>query len=494
MTPKKLSISFLVLLTLFTSCKKFLDVNHTPNNPISVTPAVQLPNTTIGIAFASANDLDRVTSALVQHIAGTANQTLGYDVFNFSGAFDNSWTGELYDGAISNLLLMIKNDSTSPIYTGVAKLELAYAFSMVIDLWGDAPYSEAGKGLDNLKPRFDKVQDIYQGNSNLGITSLFDLVRAGIADLNKGGGLYKPGVDDIVYGGNVAKWKRMGNTLMLKFAIQLTNVNPALATSVINEVLASADGYINSSSLDFAVPFSSTVGNQNPLYTFNNVNRAGDQMLSLRLLNLSKSLNDTVRLAKFFTKPNGRFTAFDNGSTAAAPTQATRSRYNTYLTGDRAGDAASGKAGGDSSIKLLTWFQVNFILAEAVVRLGVPGDANAWYQQGIRASMQKVGIDTAAISAYFAANPAVVTLSGTPEEQVKQIITQKYIAWIGNGIEAYNDYRRTGYPVLALPLNAGGDNPNVIPARLPYTNQELSRNPNAPNPRPQVDVKLWWAK
>jgi hypothetical protein len=108
--------------------------------------------------------------------------------------------------------------------------------------------------------------------------------------------------------------------------------------------------------------------------------------------------------------------------------------------------------------------------------------------------MQKVGIDTAAISAYFAANPAVVTLSGTPEEQVKQIITQKYIAWIGNGIEAYNDYRRTGYPVLALPLNAGGDNPNVIPARLPYTNQELSRNPNAPNPRPQVDVKLWWAK
>ncbi|MES1249313.1 MAG: SusD/RagB family nutrient-binding outer membrane lipoprotein, partial [Chitinophaga rupis] len=224
------------------------------------------------------------------------------------------------------------------------------------------------------------------------------------------------------------------------------------------------------------------------------VNRSSDQMLSLRLLNLMKSLNDTVRLAKFFTKPGGKFSGFDNGSTATPPTQATRSRYNTYLTGDRSGDAASGKAGGDSSIKLLTFFQVNFILAEAVVTLGITGDANAYYQAGIKASMQKVGMDTAAISQYFTDNPTVVTLAGTPDQQVQQIITQKYIAWIGNGIEAFNDYRRTGYPVLALPQNATGDNPNVIPTRLPYTNQELSRNPNAPNPRPKVDVKLWWAK
>jgi hypothetical protein len=108
--------------------------------------------------------------------------------------------------------------------------------------------------------------------------------------------------------------------------------------------------------------------------------------------------------------------------------------------------------------------------------------------------MQKVGMDTAAISRYFTDNPMVVNLAGTPDQQVQQIITQKYIAWIGNGIEAFNDYRRTGYPVLALPQNATGDNPNVIPTRLPYTNQELSRNPNAPNPRPKVDVKLWWAK
>src|SRR6202030_1828427 len=96
--------------------------------------------------------------------------------------------------------------------------------------------------------------------------------------------------------------------------------------SVIASVLA-GNNYINSNALDFAVPFSSSTGNQNAIYDFNAVNRPGDQMLSLRLLNLAKSLNDTLRLSKIFTKPNGVFTAFDNGSSGVAPVQATRSQY-----------------------------------------------------------------------------------------------------------------------------------------------------------------------
>ncbi|HET9823946.1 MAG TPA: SusD/RagB family nutrient-binding outer membrane lipoprotein [Chitinophagaceae bacterium] len=163
---------------------------------------------------------------------------------------------------------------------------------------------------------------------------------------------------------------------------------------------------------------------------------------------------------------------------------ATRSKYNTYLTG----------VSGEAPIRILTNFQVQFILAEAALVLGTPGDANAYYQAGITASMQKVGMTAAEIADYFASNPSVVTLSGTIDDQLKQIITQKYIAWIGNGIEAYDDYRRTGYPVLTLVNNAAGDNPNVIPTRLPYTPAELAANPNAPKPRPKTDVKLWFAK
>ncbi|RTL58554.1 MAG: SusD/RagB family nutrient-binding outer membrane lipoprotein [Sphingobacteriales bacterium] len=480
---RRISIVSLLLLVMFTSCKKYLDINQTPNNPLNVPASTILPTATVAVAFANSNDLNRATSAIVQHIAGVANQTAAYDVYNLDGSFDNQWNFEIYNGAVNNLQILIdQNSANNPAYSGIAKLQLAYIISVAADIWGDVPYSQAGQGLKYEQPRFDKVQDIYQGNSGLNITSLFDLVKSGLADLTKTSTL-KPGTDDIVYKGDLTKWTRMGNTLLLKLAIQLTNVNPTLAKSTISSVLT-ANTYINANNLDFEVPFGPSVGNQNAIYTFNTLNRPGDQMLSSRFLALERSLNDTVRLAKLFTKPNNVFTSYDNGSTAAAPTNANRSKYNTFFTG----------ATGEAPIRLLTNAQVNFILAEAALVLGTTGDANAYYQAGIRAHMSKIGMTTAEIDNYFNTNPSVVTLSGTNDDKLKQIITQKYISLVGNGIEAFNDYRRTGYPVLALPLNAAGDNPNVIPTRLPYTPAELARNPNAPNPRPKTDVKLWWAK
>ncbi|MEP6711176.1 MAG: SusD/RagB family nutrient-binding outer membrane lipoprotein [Ferruginibacter sp.] len=507
---KRIAYLFLLFIT-FASCKKFLDVNTTPNNPVSVPPSTILPTTTIGLAFANSNDLCRATSALVQYIAGVANQTAAYDVYNLDGSFDNQWNGEIYGNTLNDLQILIDQNSTSsPAYSGIAKLEMAYVYSMATDIWGDVPYSQAAQGLKFAAPRFDKQEDIYQGNPALNITSLFDLVKSGLADIAKTPNLLSPGSDDLVYKGDLTKWARMGNTLLLKFAIQISNKNPALATSTIASVIT-GNNYINTNALDFEVPFAATVGNQNPIYNFDNVNRSGDQMLSARLLTLERNLNDTIRLSKFFTKPllpggatgTPTFVAFDNGATSAVPplsitvggntTYFLRSKYGTYLTG-AAEPLTTTTPGGQAPIRILTNAQVQFILAESALILGTTGVANTYYQAGITASMQKVGMTAAEITNYFATNPAVVILSGTTEEQRLQIITQKYISWIGNGIEAFNDYRRTGYPVLTLVNNAAGDNPNVIPTRLPYTTTELSSNPNAPNPRPKTDVKLWFAK
>jgi hypothetical protein len=509
---KKIAFILLIAAIGIASCKKgFLDVNKTPNNPLAVPPTTILPNITIGMAFANGNDLNRAASAIVQHIAGVANQTQAYDVYLLDGNFDNQWNFEIYNGCINNMQVLIDQyATTSPAYSGVAKLEMAYVFSMATDIWGDVPYSQAGKGLKFENPRFDKQEDIYQGNASLGIVSLFDLVKDGMADLDKPS-ILKPGLkDDFVYGGDLTKWKRMGNTLLLKFAMQIANRNPALAKSTIQSVLT-ANNYINSNSLDFEVPFASAVNTRNPIFDFNNNLRLTDQMLSSRLLALSRSLNDTVRLAKFFTKPllpggatgTPTFVSFNNGSTAAAPVSSItvgpnvyslRSKYNTYLTGTPE-PLITNPAGGQAPIRLLTNFQVDFIAAEAMVTLGVtaPITADSFYKAGIRASMTKVGMTPVEIQTYFNDNPTVVTLAGTVAQQQQQIITQKYIAWIGNGIEAFDDYRRTGFPILALPLNAQGDNPNVIPTRLPYTPNELARNPFAPNPRPKTDVKVWWA-
>src|SRR5205814_8963590 len=129
----------------------------------------------------------------------------------------------------------------------------------------EVPYSQAAQGLKFTAPVFDKQEDIYQGNASLGITSLFDLVKSGLADLAKSPNVFIPGADDIVYKGDLTKWIKLRNTLLLKLAIQVSGKNPALATSTIASVLT-GNNYINSNTLDFEVPFAATVGNQNALY------------------------------------------------------------------------------------------------------------------------------------------------------------------------------------------------------------------------------------
>ena len=127
------------------------------------------------------------------------------------------------------------------------------------------------------------------------------------------------------------------------------------------------------------------------------------------------------------------------------------------------------------------------------MRFGTTGDANTYYQNGIKASMKSVGMTDAEITTYFTANPTVVALSGTTDNKLSQIITQKYIASVGNAIESYNDYRRTGYPVLTQPLTTAGDDPTTLPTRYSYPTSEGASNPNQPNPRPKTNVKVWWA-
>ncbi|WP_310394492.1 SusD/RagB family nutrient-binding outer membrane lipoprotein [Hymenobacter sp.] len=488
---------------------EFLDVNQTPNNPLSVSPSALLNGVEVTTGFAVGNDLGRVADLLVQHTAGIANQPRTYDTYLLRGNYDNQWNNELYGGSLINAQQIINlTQEASPVYAGYAKILKAYNFALATDLWGDIPYSDALQGnlaAPNLQPRFDKQEDIYKGNAALGIQSLFDLVREGLADLDKPSAL-RPGTDDLIYfrgsvttsAAAVVKWKKFGNTLLLKLANTISKKEPALAASVINEVVAKGTGaYMTDNSDDAEVPFGTTVGNQNPFYAYNFVNRPDDQMLSQRFLDSLNRLKDP-RLPQFFTTvpatagivtPFGRFAGYDNGGTAAVPVRGSRSRYASYVVG----------ASGEAPVRLVTNFQRAFILAEAVLTLPgvtVPGQtAQSLFEAGIRASMAKAGLSAVDITTYFAANPGVVTLAGPVERQRNQIITQKWIAWTGNGYEAYNDFRRTGYPKLALVTNPSSESPVSIPARLYYPNVEITSNAaNIPTPQPLTTVKVWWAE
>jgi hypothetical protein len=488
----KIIVIIILSLSAGSCSKSYLDVNNDPNTVSDVPARLLLPNTTVSMAFANSNELGKAAALLMQY---NANTNLGsvagaYDIWNIGG-FDGQWTSEIYNGTLNNLGIIIqKTQGTSPAYSGIAKLEFAYTMSMTTDLWGDVPYSQAAQGLDAnglLKfpqPRFDAQMDIYLGNSAKGITSLFNLVRQGLAEIASPSVL-KPSGDDMVYGGNLSKWTRFGNSLLLKFALQVSNVAPDTTKSVINSVLAGAP-FIDdiNGTLDFNVPFNPANPNA---YYLQDIGGSipNTQMLSNRFLALERSLNDSLRLSKFYTKPAATFVGADNGSPFTPPLQATRSVYGTYVLGPT--------RSGEAPVRLITAFRNYFILAEAALRFGTTGDPNTYYQNGIRASMLSTGLTAADVNAYFAANPTIVTLSGTTDQKLQQIITQKYIASVGNAIESYNDYRRTGYPVLAPPLTTGGDDPTTFPKRYPYTTTEGASNPNQPNPRPKTNVKVWWA-
>jgi hypothetical protein len=467
-------------IVLGTSCKKFLDVNNDPNNPIDVPAKTLLPVTSVGIGWAASNELGRAAGVLMQYNAGILGNAAGYDNW-IIGSLDNQWNSEVYGGTLNNLEILIsKTEGSSPAYSGIAKLQKAYILSIATDLWGDVPYSQAGKGLIYPQPAFEAQQDIYLGNSSRGIVGLLGLVRSGLADLAKPSASL-PSTDDIIYGGNLAKWTRAGNSLLLKFAMQVSNVAPDTTKSVINSILASTATYIDDPTLDLNIPFSGANPNAYYLQDFGGSNPNG-QMLSNRFLALMRSQNDSLRLSKYYTKPAATFIGYDNASPFAAPAQGTRSVYGTYVAG----------TGGDAPVHLVTSFQSAFILAEAALMFGTTGDPNAYYQLGIRRAMKTAGIADADVNAYFTANPTIVTLTGTTADKRKQIITQKYIASVGNAIESYNDYRRTGFPVLAQPLVTAGDDPNTLPKRYPYTTTEGNANPNQPNPRPKTNVKVWW--
>ena len=147
------------MLLSASGCKKdeFLDVNQNPNNPTVVDVPVLLTGVILTTGFANSNDLGRVSSLLIQHLSGTANQPAQYDIYNIRGSFDNQWNGELYGGALVNAkqLIDVATQKNSPAYSGIGKLLLAYNFALTTDLYGDVPYSQALQGLGNLSPRFD---------------------------------------------------------------------------------------------------------------------------------------------------------------------------------------------------------------------------------------------------------------------------------------------------------------------------------------------------
>ncbi len=491
----KILIAFIMLLStaIFSCTKSLKKMNENPNgaDPATVNPNLVLSTvlTQSGQAFVALGYGD--IAGVMQHtqLDGWGG---GHNEYDWGGS--NSWSG-YYDILRNNQFVYNKAVALQyELHQGISLVMKSMIFGLITDLWGDAPYSQALKGdigtPETTFPVFDPQQKIYEG-------ILADLDAANTL-LSKPQSEYKGGVDaaDVYYGGDASKWRKLANSLALRYFMRISEKMPDVAKAGIEKIVNSPAQYpiitIPADDATMGFPGNSDGDSwpSNATYNSDSSNYRRIKMCNTFVKAL-EGLNDP-RIAVFANKvetflmvkaglPAGtdmikdtivagenrkvRYLSNDvllaKGLTvndinqdvnyvglpvALAGPQAynlspdlNQASHNPHVSWVNS-NFANAKSG--IKVKLMTAAEVHFILAEATAVKGWnAGDAQSHYNAGIAASFAAWGIGAAA--ADYIAQPEVA-FDGT----LHQIIQQKWIASWSAATESWFDWRRTGFPEL----------------------------------------------
>jgi hypothetical protein len=328
----------------------------------------------------------------------------------------------------------------------------SYIFSEMTDAMGDLPYSEALKGDTNLTPAYDTQQQIYTGLFKDLKTADSEIVASGIG--------FSSG--DLMYGGDMTEWKKFANSLRLRLALHLTNVDATTGKAM--AAAAVAAGVFTDNSDNAQLNYLASSPNQNPVYTNVYVDGRDDYGLSKTLVDSLLSWNDPrlpfyAQLDKPLPSDVGivpHYQGLPNGLNDGAGTPI---RFVSRI-------GALWRETPAAPLSLMTYSEVLFLEAEAAERGWIAGNAATYYNAAITASMQWYGIDNATITTYLA-QPRVVYTPGAAG--LTQIAYQKWASLFLQGVEAWTEVRRTGVPTITPGINAVL---SKMPERLPYFDQE----------------------
>jgi hypothetical protein len=435
-----INLGTIFLLAMFIiSCEKWIDpkINEDPDSVIDVPYNLLLPAVEVDLAYVLGGmDLRGITGMWVQHVTGQARQsaTMGKN-YNITEADVNNLWGSIYTGDLEDLSIFLqKTGGTNPQARGVGKVLMAFTLGSTTDLWGDIPYTEALLGNTNLKPKYDTQQSIYTTINTLLTEAIADLGTANSANAIPLGS----SSNDLIYNGSTTKWIAAARSLRARYAIHLSKKGTVDYTAVLADCAAG----ISSNSNDFQMAFGTTEANANPLYEFD-VQR-GD------------------------IAPSTTFAARAAGDPRLA----------VFVGGGRNFGTFYGSI--SSPVPFMTYVETKFIEAEAQLMKSSPSQtlANAAYDAAVTASLAKFNITDAT----WLTNNTTGVLGN---RSIQNIIEAKYIALFMQ-TEAYNDFRRTGFPVLVP--TAG----TKVPVRYPYcTDERLYNADNVPQ-NITIDSPVWW--
>ena len=449
-------------ISLLNSCQSELDnFNENPNSPITVTPSLLLATMEVSTFSTHTSGLIRTSNIFDQHLAGTSVGQLGelQRYILTEQDLNNEWN-TLYGTTLISGHILNRDFSTDyPYYNGIGQVLTAINLGYATDLWGDVPYDEAFRAEEgNRAPNYNTQEEIYQ--------RLQTLLDEAIANLSKPetSNLSTPGEDDYIFNGDTEKWIKIAYVLKARYALRLSEVDPNSAQKALDYITASG---ISSNADDANTFFPGTANGLNQWYAFDNSRQ-----------NYLKTGAYFVNSLKNTADPRLTFSIALSTSSEDVPVPTYIGNEPEDLETDYSSYIGSAYASATSPIGIVTYAEAKFIEAEARFRLGQ--NAQPALEAAVAASVLKV-TGTSATTTFLATATTTVTL--------ENIIQQKYLALFLT-MEPYNDYRRTGFPLL-VPNQLS--NTKTIPVRLPTPSDERQSNPNA-TVVSNVTTNLWWDK
>ena len=447
------------LIWVFSCTDNFEEINQNNNVPTEAVEGAILPtaifepgNTLIGRSF---NWFE-----IIMHYRAQ-NTINNLDVYNLGAVrLDELWDSMYKSISDLNTMEAIAIESGNVSYQAVAKILKSYYFAVLTEIWIDIPYAESGFGLDgNITPIYDSQETIYL--DILGQLEAANQLLNGTEEFNSGG--------DVLFDGDVMKWKKLANSLRLRYLLRLSNVSAVNAASEIASIFNDPVTYpIFENESDQAVyDFTGEAPNISDLAT----SRLGEfdfAPASERIVALLTSWNDP-RLDFFFRLPLNpeinEHVGIPNGISEA--------------------EAGAWNGSGEQNVSLysldiplnpdvldfaiMTYAELQFILAESAMKGWISGDAETYYNTGIQATFNYWNIE---LPVDYLTQEEVVW-----NDSMERLMDQKWMSYyITGALEAWGEYRRTGLPNLEIGPTAGLVTGGLLPTRQFYPLSEQSLN------------------
>lgn len=454
----KIQYLTLLVVVLVSSCE--LPDNKDPKYPKVISPEAVFTSALVALdsLIGDINVNDNISRLLVQYHSEVTYVTESRYNFQDRQIPDTYW-GVLYRDVLMNLNdSKIKLEATnvpSEVAIAVKKNKLAiikicsvYAYHVLIDAFGNVPYSDALMGSENSRPAYDDGFTVYK--------DLVEMLSDAIDELDAGYDGF--GLADVLYNGDVALWKKFGASLKLRIGMRLADVPEANAGTIINEAITA--GVFSDQSESAILRYIGVTPLVNSYYNEYVIQARKDFCPTNTLVDIMNTLNDPRRDV-WFTKYNDAYVGLEYGKAGAS----SYSRYSHFADIIRINPKYP--------VIMSDYIEVEFLLAEAAERglYGVPSDAEGHYNNAILTCMDYWNVPEADAAAYLA-QPSVAysTAAGSYKQKIG---TQKWIGLFDRGVESWAEWRRLDFPILNPPV---GMEYSDIPLRMPYPYNENKMN------------------